>query len=345
MLTPARAWLLSAVALLSVSCGGGSPTAPSTTPTTAPQAVFLIAPAWTLPVGGGALQIDIVTTSTPTHGIAPDVDVALSASSGTLSAVTVRTNAEGRASVTWSGATSAAVTARAGELFATHGIVVADPPPPTPTPAPTPIPTPSPSPSPTPTPSPTPGPGGLFAIITAAPFSVLEGDPVTFTVALDSGMPGTVIPAIAAYAWDFDGNGSIDSTLGAPTTTFATARIYVPRVRLTTVDGREVQSATSVDVQTRPAITDVQLNVLAPANPDMITAGVDVSIGAAVTGRGQLDAMSFAWDFQNDGIVDAVGVTNVAAVRYATPGTYTVRVTVSAPSAVSQSATLAIVVR
>lgn len=330
------------LAVLATACGGSSPTAPST-PAPALGAILLVPNGLEVPIGGGSVDIIVATATAPGGGvIAPNVDINLTTSAGTLSVTHVRTNSDGRALVTWTGQQTTTVRASAGELFATSVIRVAEPVP-VPTPEPTPTPTPNPTPNPNPAPAPTPGPGGLFATITATPSTVLEGDTVSFSVRLDSAS-GANIPPIATFAWDLDGNGTIDSTAAAPTFTYPVARFYVPRVTLTTTDGRTVQSATSVDVRQHPDITQVSPAVLTP-DPSTIVVGTVVTLGASVTGHGAWGDLTFAWDFNGDGTDDVVGPSNTATTSFATVGTHTVRVTVSSQFAGSKSATLSIVVK
>lgn len=78
-----------------------------------------------MPAGGGALEV-IIRTSANTVGNTPaaHVTVALTASSGTLSESSTVTDATGHARVTWSGTSSATITARAGEVAGTSAIRV-----------------------------------------------------------------------------------------------------------------------------------------------------------------------------------------------------------------------------
>lgn len=195
-----RTWSLVGVScLLGVSaCGGsGTPTAPSAP--AAVQAIFLVAPSFDLPVGGGEITIEIATAASPNGGIAANVPITLQASTGTLSASSVRTDGVGRASVTWRGTETAVISAAAGDVKGTATVRVALPPAPVP---PTPPQTPQPPPAP---PQPQPP---LAVEIIQLPAAAEAGKDVEFSAFVFSQDAQPVGPL--AYVWDLgDGTSSI----------------------------------------------------------------------------------------------------------------------------------------
>lgn len=249
-------WVLALVCLFAAACGGQSPTAPAPAPASL-GALFMVADRWDLPVGGGAVPITVVTASGQTGGIVANIDVMLAASAGELSATHVRTDNQGRASVTWNGTASASVTASAGSFTETHGITVAVPPPAPPSP---PVPVPAPAPEPTPAPQPAPAPRPLFNVFLGASGTPIAGTTdvypagaaLEFAASVNSN--GAPLPSTWTWGWDFDGNGSIDLVTSGPapqSTTHAYATgIYHPTVTATAPDGTAVRSsAITVKIQ------------------------------------------------------------------------------------------------
>ena len=153
--------------------------------------------------------------------------------------------------------------------------------------------------------------------------------------------------AVTSYAWDFDGDGTIDQTTAIGTATmaapYATVGAKTPRVRVTSANGQTTSATTAVTV-TAPALV-VGLSV-APGGPQPVA--TPLTLTATVTSTGAIPAsMTFAWDYTNDGTVDEVttgssprSVTHV----YNTSGTRTVKVTVTSPDGRTATNTLTIAV-
>lgn len=250
--------ILALLALTLAGCGNSSPTAPTKPLPATVGGIFLVPSSLEVPIGGGSVDIVIATATTPGGGvIAPNVDLDLTATSGALSATHVRTNSEGRASVTWSGEQTATVRAVAGELFATSVIRVAEPAP-TPEPEPTPVPNPTPNPSPTPSPAPVPR-KILVSVGVSGPLVPNEpadtypaGVTLDFTGAVTSN--GAALPTSLSWGWDFDGDGTIDAItpgendetgtrmLGFTTHVYAPG-VYHPAVTALPLGGDPVKSS------------------------------------------------------------------------------------------------------
>jgi PKD repeat protein len=72
------------------------------------------------------------------------------------------------------------------------------------------------------------------------------GNPLSGSAPLDVAFSSAAsIGAITTYAWDFDGNGTTDSTAPNPTHTYSTAGTYT--VSLTVGDGTTTDTETKVD--------------------------------------------------------------------------------------------------
>lgn len=219
--------------LLALSaCGGSSPLTPTPAQTVSVLPVSLVPNSADLPIGGGSLELIIATA-------ANNVPVTVTASGGTLSASAVRTNSEGRASVTWTGTSSATVTAIAEGTQTVASIRVALPPTPEPTPTPAP-------PTPGPTPSPLPDHHTVLGVVILQRVDDSTAPAITLTATvfvLDGSPVGPL-----TYAWDLDGNGSIDSTAAAPVRVFPTGRTPVT-LTVKSTDGRTGSGTTVVFIQ------------------------------------------------------------------------------------------------
>jgi len=122
------------------------------------------------------------------------------------------------------------------------------------------------------------------------------------------------------YAWDFQNDGIVDSTLKNPVYQYAAAGTYT--VNLT------VKNAVDKDTEVKVGYITVSAAPVAPvaafsATPRSGPAPLNVAFTDASTGTGPL---TYAWDFQNDGIVDSTLKNPV--YQYAAAGTYTVNLTV-----------------
>jgi len=125
------------------------------------------------------------------------------------------------------------------------------------------------------------------------------------------------------YAWDFDNDGSIDSSAKDPSHTYGAAGKYTVSLTVTGPGGPDTETRTGyIDVSEGPV-------------PPVADFGSDVRFGNAPltvrftdrsTGTGPF---TFAWDFDNDGTVDSTGKD--PAYTYTAPGMYTVTQTVTGP--------------
>ncbi len=123
------------------------------------------------------------------------------------------------------------------------------------------------------------------------------------------------------YAWDFQNDGSVDSTHRNPVYQYTSAGTYA--VRLT------VTNAVGSDSETKAGYITVSAAPVAPVaafsgTPRSGTAPVTVTFTDSSTGTAPL---TYSWDFQNDGSVDSTQKNPV--YQYTSAGTYTVRLTVT----------------
>jgi uncharacterized repeat protein (TIGR01451 family) len=124
---------------------------------------------------------------------------------------------------------------------------------------------------------------------------------------------------INQWAWDFNNDGVVDSLTRDPVFTYASAGTY--SVNLT------VSNADSSDSNLKTGYIVVSEEVPAAnftASPESGTAPLLVQFNDTSTGTG---ITSWAWDFNNDGVVDSS--TKDPVFTYASAGTYSVSLTVA----------------
>jgi large repetitive protein len=321
-----------------------SPTAPAPQPPAAPPAgtaaaIFITPNSFDLPADGGSLELVIATAGNQAGNVvAANVPVTLEASSGSLSETQPRTDSTGHARVTWTGTTTATITARAGDVVGQATIRVAARPPTTPIPPPNPDPTPTPTPGPTPTPTPPPPPpsgNGVTVFWTSTPTSPVAGEPATFTATVSSRPDSPVV----AFAWDFTEDGVTDDTSATPTHTFTASGHTTVLLTVTLADGRT--AADGGGLQVKPAPTPAIATTLSAA-PNAVAPGDTVTLTATATPNSTAGTVtSYEWDFDNNGTVDATTTTPTRTTTYSTIGTKTAKVTAKSATA-SGSATTTI---
>ena len=163
---------------------------------------------------------------------------------------------------------------------------------------------------------------GLFASFDAN----VTGGPSPLAVNFTSQSISTAPGGITGYAWDFDGDSVVDSTLPNPSWTYAACGSYT--VSLTVTDG------------VNPPSTLTRTNYV---NTDRITANFTTQVIAAqtvqFTDTSNMPATSWAWDLDGDNVTDSTVQNPVWA--YASTNPVNVRLTVTRlcapPSTVVQS--------
>src|SRR5665647_372194 len=118
------------------------------------------------------------------------------------------------------------------------------------------------------------------------------------------------------YAWDFDNNRVIDSTLQNPTHVYSTAGTYVANLTVSNSAGSNSVTKT-ITVTAAPT-------ALFSTNVTSGTAPLAVKFTDASTGTSPL---TYSWDFDNNGVIDST--SRNPTFTYSTGGTYTANLTVS----------------
>ncbi len=129
---------------------------------------------------------------------------------------------------------------------------------------------------------------GLFSSFTSDVVTGPSPLTVTFQDATFTSDPGGVL----SWAWDFDNDGVVDSTLQNPVHTYNACGVY--DVTLVTTDAVHAPSTSTVVgyITTDTVAADFTTTIIAPG----IVQFTDTSAPAPT---------SWAWDFDNDGVVDS----------------------------------------
>lgn len=169
--------------------------------------------------------------------------------------------------------------------------------------------------------------GSSFKICTAALTATYTAPTATFTATPLSGdAPLTVAFTDAStggptsWAWDFNNDGTTDSTAQSPSYTYNTPGIYTVKLTVSNAFGTDDETKTNyVTVKTPAPTADFTYTPASGAAP-LNVAFTDTSSGVV---------NSYAWDFNNDGTTDST--LQNPSYEYAAPGIYSVKLVVNGP--------------
>ena len=159
------------------------------------------------------------------------------------------------------------------------------------------------------------------AIAPLAPLVAFSGAPTTgtapLTVNFTDQSTGT---APLTYAWDFDNNGTVNSNVQNPSHVYSAAGTYTVKLTVSNTAGSDDEIKTNyITVNPAPVAPVAAFT----GSPTSGTAPLTVNF----TDQSTNAPTSWAWDFNNDGVVDST-VRNPSYL-YSTAGTYTVTLTAS----------------
>ncbi|WP_321428971.1 leucine-rich repeat protein [uncultured Methanolobus sp.] len=119
------------------------------------------------------------------------------------------------------------------------------------------------------------------------------------------------------YAWDFDNDGIVDSTSANPEFTYEAAGTYTISLTVSNPDGSNTETKTDYIVSVLPdsPVADFSVDVTSGAAP----------LTAQFTDLTTNKPISWAWDFDNDGIIDSHEQS--PSWTYNAAGNYTVTMT------------------
>jgi len=169
-----------------------------------------------------------------------------------------------------------------------------------------------------------------IVVANVPPKAVIRVSPTTATAPLNARftVDASDNEGIASYEWDFDGNGVYDETTTRGSTTFLyeTPGEYEPVIRVTDSLGVSAQFS-PLHLQVNARLEDVP-DVTVSTRPTVGAAPLDVALSARVTTPGRLPVVSWAWDFDGDGVVDSREPSPVNHI-YSAVGTFYPTLTVT----------------
>ena len=165
------------------------------------------------------------------------------------------------------------------------------------------------------------------------PYTGVEGAPV----ALDGSGSTDSDNDIVSYEWDLNNDGVFDDATGVnPTFAAGMSGAYTIGLLVTDADGASDTDSTTVTI-TNVAPT---ANAGGPYSGDQFA---DIALDGSASSDPGGDALTYAWDLDNDGVFDdAVGVT--ATFNSATTGDFTVGLQVTDDDGASDSTTTTVTV-
>ncbi|AKB34222.1 cell surface protein [Methanosarcina siciliae HI350] len=125
-----------------------------------------------------------------------------------------------------------------------------------------------------------------------------------------------------AWAWDFDNDGSIDSTEQNPSYTYTSAGTYTVNLTVANAEGNDSEVKTDYITASE---SSTPTEPVAAFNADVTNGTVPLTVNFTDQSTGT--PTSWAWDFDNDGSIDSTEQN--PSYTYTAEGNYTVNLTVS----------------
>ena len=169
--------------------------------------------------------------------------------------------------------------------------------------------------------------GSSFKICTAAltakytaPTAAFSGTPLTGDTPLTVAFTDESTGAPTAWAWDFNNDGTTDSTAQSPSYTYDTPGIYTVKLTVSNALGSDEELKTNYVTVKTPAPTADFIYTPASGSAPLAVAFTSTSTGVI---------NSYAWDFNNDGTTDSTDQN--PSYTYTASGTYSVKLMVTGP--------------
>ncbi|MDY6839030.1 MAG: PKD domain-containing protein [Thermodesulfobacteriota bacterium] len=159
-----------------------------------------------------------------------------------------------------------------------------------------------------------------ITVTDAPPVADFSGSPTTGAEPLTVTFTDLSTGVVTGWSWDFENDGTSDSTLQNPSHTYNTTGTYTVKLIATGPTGSDIETKIDyITVSDAPPVADFSATPTTGVEPLTVTF-TDVSTGV-VTG--------WSWDFENDGIEDST--LQNPSHTYNTAGTYTVKLTATGP--------------
>jgi PKD repeat protein len=157
------------------------------------------------------------------------------------------------------------------------------------------------------------------AAFSATPLSGATPLTVNFT---DSSLKATGYSGALSYEWDFENDGTVDSTVQNPSHTYNSNGIYTVKLTATQSDGK-----TDSEIKTNYLTIWTGSNPSADFTASPTTGQIPLTVNFTNTSTGGDAPFTYEWDFNNDGIVDSTAEN--PSHTYTSTGSYTVKLKVT----------------
>lgn len=152
------------------------------------------------------------------------------------------------------------------------------------------------------------------------PIAAFVATPTSGTAPLTVSFTDQSTGTITSWAWDFENDGTVDSTQQNPAHTYTTPGTYEVKLGVTGPGGTDDQVKTRYITVTEAAPVAEFTATPRSGYPPLAVTFTDQSVGSVTT---------WQWDFENDGTVDSTSQNPVFS--YAREGIYNVTLTVTGP--------------
>jgi PKD repeat protein len=154
------------------------------------------------------------------------------------------------------------------------------------------------------------------------PYTGATGVAVSFSGAASSDLQGETL----SYAWNFGDNST--GTGATPTHTYATSGTYTVSLTVTNTSNLSNTATSKATIAAQPPIANA-------GGPYAATVGATIQFSGATSSDPQGETLAYDWSFGDNATATGVNPTHM----YATPGTYTVSLTVVNSSNLKGTAT------
>jgi len=161
-----------------------------------------------------------------------------------------------------------------------------------------------------------------------APGLPIAGEPITFDASPSSDPDGQIV----SFSWDFDADGAADATGPIVEHAFADPGTYLVALTVADDGGATGTVSHTIDVSPPSPGDEEPATILPPIadfsySPDAPVAGEPVEFIGLLSFDFDGEIDTYAWDFDDNGVVDDTGAIVLHA--FASAGTYRVRLTVT----------------
>ncbi|AKB27475.1 cell surface protein [Methanosarcina siciliae T4/M] len=154
------------------------------------------------------------------------------------------------------------------------------------------------------------------------PVAAFTADVTNGTVPLTVNFTDKSTESPTSWAWDFDNDGSIDSTEQNPSYTYTSAGTYTVNLTVANAEGNDSEVKTDYITASE---SSTPTEPVAAFNADVTNGTVPLTVNFTDQSTGT--PTSWAWDFDNDGSIDSTEQN--PSYTYTAEGNYTVNLTVS----------------